>query len=177
MDAAVISKQLDYEFGILANWIGLVPVIVTAPVTLILGFTYLYNAVGYASCFFLFIFLVLTFMVSWLHNLNATNHNSFITQAASRAALLNEMLPNMREIKTACVQHNFYKNFMKIRNTENISLRKMQVVNTIIQFLLELMPLLCTFAIIVIYNTTNPVPLSPVSTFTVVTLLGMLSGP
>jgi len=66
---------------------------------------------------------------------------------------------------------------MKIRNTENVSLKKMQIVNTIIQFFLELMPLLCTFAIIVIYNTTNPIPLSPVTTFTVVALLGMLAGP
>ena len=66
---------------------------------------------------------------------------------------------------------------MKIRNTENISLKKMQVVNTIIQFCLELMPLLCIFGIIVFYNSTNTEALSAVNTFTVVTLLAMLAGP
>ena len=121
--------------------------------------------------------MILTILVSWLHGLNATNHNSYISQAGNRAALLNEMLPNMREIKTGCSELSFRRNFENIRQVENVSLRKMQVVNTIIQFCLELMPLICTFVIIVWYNLTHPVPLTTVNTFTVVTLLGMLAGP
>ena len=152
ISAATIAKMLDYEFGILANMIGLIPVIITAPVTLCLAFTYLMNAVGMASCIFLSVFIILTLVVAHLHSLNASNTNMYVSQSANRAALLNEMLPNMREIKTACVENKFYDNFMKIRDTENVSLKKMQVVNTIIQFFLELMPLLCTFGIIVFYN-------------------------
>jgi ABC-type multidrug transport system fused ATPase/permease subunit len=177
MNSATMSKMLDYEFGILANWIGLVPAIVTAPFTLSLATWYLYTAVGVASTFFLGIFVVLTFIISWLHNVNAGNLNAFIGQAADRGALLNEMLPNMKEVKTSCYERYFRINFENIRKTENVSLRKVQVVNTLIQFFLELMPLICTFAIIVFYNFTHPQPLSTVGTFTVVTLLGMLQGP
>ena len=137
INAATLAKMLDFEFGILANMIGLVPVVITAPITLCLAFTYLMNAVGMASVIFLSVFLVLTFVVAHLHSLNASNTNMYVSQSANRAGLLNEMLPNMREIKTACVESKFYDNFMKIRNTENISLKKMQVVNTIIQFFLE----------------------------------------
>ena len=130
VNSATISKMLDYEFGILANWIGLIPVIVTAPVTLILAFWYLLTAVGVAAALFLGIFIFLTFVISWLNSINVGNINAFVSQAAERGALLNEMLPNMREVKTSCYERYFRLNFENIRSTENVSLRKVQVVNT-----------------------------------------------
>jgi ABC-type bacteriocin/lantibiotic exporter with double-glycine peptidase domain len=115
-------------------------------------------AVGTAAFLFLIIFIVLTFTISWLHNVNAANTNAFVSQKGFRSALLNEMLPNMREVKTACYERFFRNNFEKIRQKENLSLKKVQVVNTLIQFFLELMPLICTFAIIVFYNLTHSNP-------------------
>lgn len=177
MQPSLITKVNDYEFVILANWIGLIPTIIAAPISLFLSFFYLAMHVGFGSVYFLAIFITLTLVVSWLHHINGRNFTSFCSKAGQRTELLNEMLPNMKEIKTSSYEGYFRNLFSYIRDRERTAFKKVQIISTMIDFFLEMMPLVSTFVIICWYNSTHEHVLSTAGTFTIVALLSTLGGP
>ena len=68
----------------------------------------------------------------------------------------------------------FYKKKYTILN---ICTDNRNTVTVLIDFFIELMPVICTFALISYYNTSYGEPLSAGSTFAMIALLNMLSGP
>jgi ABC-type multidrug transport system fused ATPase/permease subunit len=172
-----VTKTLAYLIDGISDFILLVPFIIASPITAILSFGYLVLLVGWGSVYFLMVFVFLTILISVLNTINSTNSAAFFGKNVGRAQMLHELCPNMTEVKCASYEEFYKRNFITARQVERESLRKIQILNTAIDFCLKMMPLVSMFVIIVWYNLSHGQNLDTAATYTLIALLSALASP
>jgi len=141
-----IVKIVGYVLDGITDWVGVVPKLIASPITGLLAFLYLILAIGWGSVYFLVIFISLVVFISILNSINGSNVAIFNSKNVARSQLLGEMCPNMTEVKCSAYEDYFRRRFCDVRASERTSYERVQTIATVIDFLVELMPLITLFA-------------------------------
>ena len=126
MDSSIISKFIDHDFPAITDFIGMVPTIFTAPITLFLAYSVLYESIEGSAFFGIGCFAIMILLVNWLNKVNINNVSHYVKKNEERSDLLYEILPNMKQVKTSSSEGYIRKILSKIRADETQNLEKVQ---------------------------------------------------
>lgn len=90
---------------------------------------------------------------------------------SARASIIDEMIPNIKFVKLTSSEKIFEKVLMKVRNEEVKALKKIHTMNSFINFIEMMMPILCSIASIAFYNISTGSILNVEDTYAIVSVL------
>ena len=176
-DAGFVSDILHVEIDRMADFIGSIPNCVTAPVSFLISYVFIYVEIGYRVWLPSTIFLGLLSLSILIKTYNVRKINSYVVMNSKRADLLNEMLPNIRAVKLYSMEYFFLALLKKVRSSEAGTLRFIHFTESVVSFVEHIMPVMCALGSIVFYNRSTGTVLGIRGTYSIISVLAVTVKP
>ena len=177
VDSSVLVKLSLYEFGMMTDMISRVPHFFNFPILFLFSVYAMVQFISYMSLVLLFIFLIgWMILLAVIKNLAIHNLKNMY-YSSKRSSLLGEILGKFKHMKQDSMEYYLYQRVKDIRNREMTAFGNRGFLNCVINFVLSVIPLICTVVIIMLEHHINQVHLDIASTFTLVSLIYSMKGP
>ena len=178
-EISFIAKMMFEEIISISNFYGLIPDLISLPFSLITSFILIYQFIEtlvWVPFTIIFVFLMALYVLkTW-----SVGHRDFFSKMSSnRSYLLNEFLTLQKNVIYDNMESQFEELLLEVRKEEMQTLRTLHMNESFIDFILVLMPIVCSSSSIAFYNWVNKNRdiLDASKTYSIVATFNVFSGP
>lgn len=172
---AFITNFLNFDIDNILWFIGHIPILLMAPISIFLNFYIVYSRIGYIAWLPSTIFILMLSTKLLLFSEIQRLRTRYSTFNSERSEVLHRYLTNIRWIKIQQMESRFNKVLLKIRHQELKNLRSIHFLESSVSFIDQMMPILCASASISYYNYSQSRVLSVIDTYQIVALFTIFS--